>query len=115
LEARFAVAAEGLTGEDALQAMGRSYKELLDNREALQMQLQMWSAACQDDDVRVVTRRRMTGLWQQVERASGADEQRVMQFMASGMLLNVFAALELPRIKRQLGDALTGLADTPTD
>ena len=35
-----------------------------------------------------------------------------MQFMASGMLLNVFAAMDLPRIKEQLGEALTGLPGT---
>jgi hypothetical protein len=35
---------------------------------------------------------------------------RVMQFMAGGMLLNVMAALDLPRIKATLGESLTGLA-----
>src|SRR5438046_8776849 len=48
---RFAAASEGLTGEPALEAMGRSYNELLDNREMLQMQLQMWATACQADEV----------------------------------------------------------------
>ena len=115
LEQRFAAAAEGLTGEEALQAMGRSYNELLDNRDVLQMQLQMWSAACQDADIRTATRRRLGKLWQQVEAASGADQMRLMQFFASGMLLNVFAALELPQIKEQLGDALTGLSAMPGD
>src|SRR5258705_6476527 len=87
-----------LTGEEALMAMGRAYNALLDDRPILQMQLHLWAAACGDDDVRAVARRRMAALWQQVERLSGADAQRVMQFVASGMLLNVFAAMELPRI-----------------
>src|SRR5436305_3815176 len=99
----------GRTGEDALAELGKAYNALLDNREVLQMQLQMWSYACQDDEVRQVARRRLGALWQQVERISGADDQRVMTFMASGMLLNVFAALGLPRIKEQLGESLTGL------
>ncbi|GAA1833581.1 TetR family transcriptional regulator [Luedemannella flava] len=112
LELRFEAAADGLTGEDALTAMGLSYNGLLEDRPVLQMQLQMWSAACHDDEVRALARRRLAGLWQQIARLSGTDEKRIMQFMASGMLLNVFAALELPRITEQLGEALMGLVDT---
>jgi AcrR family transcriptional regulator len=115
LEARFEAAADGLTGEAALEGMGRSYNQLLDNREVLQMQLQMWSTACQDEEVRAATRRRLSRLWLLVERLSGADQMRIMQFFASGMLLNVFAALELPRIREQLGEALTGLSTVPAD
>src|SRR2546421_1738453 len=114
LSDRFEVASEGLTGEPALEAMGRSYNELLDNRAVLQMQLQMWAVACQDDEVRQATRRGLSRLWVQAERISGADQMRIMQFFASGMLLNVFAALDLPRIKEQLGEALTGLSTRPT-
>jgi AcrR family transcriptional regulator len=102
-------AAEGLTGEEALMAIGRAYNAQLDNRDILQLQLQMWAAACHDEEVRAVVRRRLSALWRQAERLSGADDQRIMTFMASGMLLNVFAALELPRIKEHLGDALNGL------
>ena len=36
-----------------------------------------------------------------------------MQFMAGGMLLNVMAAMDLPRIKDQLGETLTGLGRRP--
>jgi AcrR family transcriptional regulator len=110
LEAMFERAATERTGEAALESMGRAYNELLDQREQLQMQLQMWAAACHDDEIRARTRDRMSRLWQHIERLSGADQQRIMQFFASGMLLNVFAALELPRIKEQLGEALTGLS-----
>jgi AcrR family transcriptional regulator len=115
LEDMFDAAADGLTGEEALASMGRAYNQLLDNREMLQMQLQMWSTACQDDEVQAATRRGLSRLWLQAERLSGADQMRLMQFFASGMLLNVFAALELPRIKEQLGEALTGLSVVPTD
>jgi AcrR family transcriptional regulator len=110
LEELFDHVTEGLTGEESLMAMGRAYNALIDNRGILQMQLHMWANACHDADVRDVARRRMARLWQQTERISGADDTRVMQFIASGMLFNVFAAMELPRIKEQLGEALTGLA-----
>ncbi len=115
LEDRFAMAAEGRTGEDALEHMGRAYNALLDDRESLQVQLQMWAAACHHEDVRQRAREGLAGLWQRAQRLSGADDTRIMQFMASGMLLNVFAALELPRIKQQLGDALTGLTRAHAD
>jgi AcrR family transcriptional regulator len=113
LEIRFEEAARGHTGEAALTEMGMSYRALLEDRPVLQMQLQMWSAACNDDEVRALARRRLGALWQQVARLSGVDDQRIMQFMASGMLINVFAALELPRITEQLGEALMGLVDVP--
>jgi AcrR family transcriptional regulator len=99
-----------LTGEEALMAMGRAYNALLDDRPILQLQLHMWASACADEEVRAAARRRLAQLWQQAERISGADSRRVMQFIASGMLLNVFAAMELPRIKEELGEALTGLS-----
>ena len=110
LDTLFDRVSAGQTGEDALMSMGRAYNALLDDRSILRMQLHMWATACHDAEVRDLARRRMAQLWQQAERISGADSTRVMQFMASGMLLNVFAAMELPRIKEQLGEALTGLA-----
>jgi len=59
---RLEAAAEGLTGEPALTAMGAAYNGLLDDRQVLQMQLQMWASACQDEEVRAVTRRRMSAV-----------------------------------------------------
>jgi AcrR family transcriptional regulator len=111
LEHLFDESSAGLTGEDALVAMGRAYNDLLDDRALLQLQLQMWAQACRDTDVRDTARNGMARLWRRAEVISGADSRRVMQFMAAGMLLNVFAAMELPRIKEHLGEALTGLAD----
>jgi AcrR family transcriptional regulator len=115
LEALFDRVAAGHTGEDALMAMGRAYNSLLDDRSILRLQLHMWATACHDTEVRDLARMRMARLWQQAERISGADDTRVMQFIASGMLLNVFAAMDLPRIKEQLGEALTGLARAHLD
>lgn len=113
VQALFEEAAEGLTGEAALQEMGRAYKSLLDDKATLQMQLQMWAAACHDDEIRQVARDRVSGLWRQCRRLSGADDQRLMHLLAAGMLLNVMAALDLPRIREQLGETLAGLSDPP--
>jgi AcrR family transcriptional regulator len=110
LEQMFDRSSAGLSGEAALVAMGTAYNRLLDDRTLLTMQLQMWAIACRDEDVRKLARARMARLWQAAERISGADSKRVTQFIASGMLLNVFAAMDLPRIKEHLGEALTGLA-----
>ena len=113
VHALFEETAAGLTGEEALKEMGRAYKTLLDDKATLQMQLQMWAAACHDDEIRHLARARVSGLWRLVGRLSGADDQRIMQFLAAGMLLNVMAAMDLPRITEQLGEALTGLSDPP--
>jgi AcrR family transcriptional regulator len=112
LERLFAEAAEGHTGEEALTAMGTTYNALVEDRAILQMQLQMWATACQDEDVRAVARRRMGRLWELVGRLSGADERRIMEFMARGMLVNVFAAMALPRGNGLLGAALAEAFDT---
>jgi hypothetical protein len=101
-------AAGDRTGDEALHEMGHAYNSLLDNREILQMQLQTWASACEDSDVRTLARRRLSQLWHQVERISGADTERVIAFMGRGMLLNVFAAVGLPRITDELGEALNG-------
>ncbi|MGC9670097.1 TetR/AcrR family transcriptional regulator [Planosporangium sp. 12N6] len=101
----FTRAAGDRVGGEALRDMGHAYNSLLDNREILQMQLQTWAAACQDGDVRVLARKRLSELWHLVERISGADTEQVVAFMGRGMLLNVLAAVELPRMQDQLEDA----------
>ena len=46
----FESAAAGLSGEEALRAMGRAYSELIKDRSRLELQLQSY-AACDDPDV----------------------------------------------------------------
>ena len=106
ITALFEDVAEGKSGEDALRAMGAAYNGMLDDRAVLQMQLQMWAAACQDSDIQEVTRRHMGRLWETVQRLSGEGDERVMQFTAAGMLLNVMGAMDLPRMKDHIGELL---------
>jgi AcrR family transcriptional regulator len=79
--------------EDALQAMGRAYKELLArDRDSLMLQLQSY-AACEDELVRTRVRRRYAELVALAGELSGADVERLDDFFRHGMALNVAAAL----------------------
>ena len=95
LREQMEAAAQGLTGEEALEAMGRAYTDILaaDPRR-LQLQLHMYAAA-QDPEIRDVVRSGYGDLVTTFERISGADPQRLSRFMAIGMLVNVIAAMEL--------------------
>jgi AcrR family transcriptional regulator len=107
LRETFTRAAEAADG-DRLQAMGRAYVDLLADREMLLLQLQGY-AACDDDEVRETSSTGYADLWALVERLSGAPEEEVRAFFATGMLLNVAAAMELPQIAGEPGWALAHL------
>src|SRR3954469_12498247 len=81
------------TGEDALARMGERYGELLRDRDELLLQMQAY-AACDDDEIGAVTRREFGRLWREVATMSGVDEERLQQFFAMGMLMNVLAAMD---------------------
>lgn len=87
-------AAEGLRGEEALEAMGQAYGLLLSSDPTmLQAQLQTYAAALDDEDVRLAVRDGYGDLYAYVERVSGASDKRLARFFANGMLLNVIAAM----------------------
>jgi AcrR family transcriptional regulator len=91
-------AAAAAAGEDGpLAAMGEAYGALLSDRSLLLVQLQSY-AACSDDEVREVVRRRYAQLYDLVRELSGASRDELTQFFATGMLLNVAAALDLPEL-----------------
>ena len=89
----FTVAVGDRTGDEALEAMGQAYGELLRDRDELMLQLQAY-AACDDPEIGAVTRREFGRLWRDVSRHSGVDEDRLQQFFAMGMLMNVMAAMD---------------------
>ena len=96
IRSAFAEAARGLeTPEERLDAMGQAYSALLENREEIMFQHQA-NAAAGDPELREPIRRDFMTLFDDIGRISGASEERVWDFMASGMLLNVIAALDLP-------------------
>jgi len=90
----FQEAAAGKTGEDALDAIGKAYQELLKDKTRLRGQMQAY-ADCGDEDVREVVREGYGRLVEYVERVSGVEPKRIRDFFAFGMLLNVFASMDL--------------------
>ena len=60
----------------------------------LQGQLQAYAASVEDPDVRDSTARGYARLVDYVETVSGADRQTISRFFATGMLLNVLAAMQ---------------------
>jgi AcrR family transcriptional regulator len=79
--------------EDAMEAMGRAYKNLLlSDRDHLMLQHQAY-AACDDEVVRARVRRCFAELMALARDLSGADSERLDDFFRHGMALNVTAAL----------------------
>jgi AcrR family transcriptional regulator len=78
---------------DVLDAMGRAYEQmLLSDRDNLMLQHQSY-AACDDELVRACVRRRYAQLVDLARELSGAEDERVDDFIRHGMALNVAAAL----------------------
>jgi AcrR family transcriptional regulator len=84
--------------QEILQAMGHAYHELLKDRTLLLVQMQGY-AACADPEVRDVVRDEFARILRFVARASGASQEELRLFFASGMLMNVAAAMDLPTLK----------------
>ena len=92
----FRTAAGDRRGEEALAAMGQAYSEMVaTDRTRLLAQLQAY-AACDDPQVREAVRSGFGSLHLFVETVSGLGAERVAQWFAKGMLLNVVAAMDLP-------------------
>jgi AcrR family transcriptional regulator len=88
-------AAAGLSGEEALHAIGEAYGERLTTDPTyLHSQMQAY-AACDDPALRSVVRNGYRELVDYVERVSGLPPDRVSHFFAKGMLLNVIASMDL--------------------
>ena len=96
----FRAAAQGVPEDEALQAMGRAYVDLLSDRTALLFQMQSY-AACSDPVIQAHVRQNYGELVKEVTRLSGARPEQVWQFFSHGMLLNVTASLDLPAIAEQ--------------
>ena len=93
----FRRAAENAPGEK-LEALGQAYAdELLPDRHAVLMMMQGFAAAS-DPEIQEQVRRKYGEIIAEVGRLTGASPDDLWRFFASGMLLNIVAALDLPAI-----------------
>jgi AcrR family transcriptional regulator len=102
----FERASRGKTGEEALQAMGEAYGELIADRERLQLMMQCMAAAGADPEIREGVRRVWRDLVELVERVAPGDPERTAAFFAKGMLLNVLNAMGVFEDPTPWGDRL---------
>lgn len=93
IEMTFREAAEGHSGLEALEAMGEAYKDLLEERDLLLVQLHAY-AASEDETVRKAAREGFRHLWNLVTQLTGLPDEAVRAFFAQGMLMNVLAAVD---------------------
>lgn len=89
-------AAEGLRGQEALDAIGRAYEQLLaTDRVYLRVQMQA-HVACDDPEVAEVVRNGFGDLVAYVGRVSGVGDDELSRFFAHGMLMNVLVSMNAP-------------------
>jgi AcrR family transcriptional regulator len=101
----FEQASRGKTGEEALHAMGDTYRQLIEDRERLQLMLQCFAAA-EDPEIREELRRVWRDMVELVERVGGGTPDEISGFFARGMLLNVLNAMRLFEEPTPWGDRL---------
>lgn len=107
-----AAANAGGSGEDKLHAMGLAYSELLEDRELLLLQLHSHAAAAEDEAIRQTARDGFARLVDIVERETGMDATVVGRFFATGMLMNVMAALDAGSVSDHWADVLANYCQT---
>jgi AcrR family transcriptional regulator len=91
---KFRAASEGLSGDEALEAIGMTYKQMIaEDPRRLQAQMQGYAAA-EDADIRDVMRSGFGRLVELVE-SKGVAPERVVEFFAIGMLINVMTSMGL--------------------
>ena len=101
--------AERLDPEQWLEIMDRCL-QLLTDRTYLRSQMQAY-AACDDPEICEVVRNGFGDLVAYVERVSGLPPEDVTKFFACGMLLNVFASMNLDREPEPWAQRLMGGLD----
>ncbi len=105
----FRRAAEGASPGEELHEMGCAYMdELLPDRHAILMMMQGYAATA-DPEIREHVRSKYGEIVSEVSELSGATPDEVWSFFATGMLLNIVAALDLQRSEHPVFKAWTAL------
>lgn len=81
------------TGADVKEAMGEAYSELLQDRTMLMTQIHQFAAAAAMPEVAEMSRQHFADLYALAGRETGLDPEGLYQFFATGMLINVMAAI----------------------
>ena len=109
-------AAEPQPGETKLGAMGRSYGELLaEDPSVLLGQLHANAAAAREPKIREAMRDGWAELYKAVSELSEAPPDDIRRFFASGMLLNVAAAVGFDEINEPWAQSLRAKDTEPKD
>jgi AcrR family transcriptional regulator len=90
----FAAAVRSAPPDERMKAMGDAYTSLLSDRTSLLFQMQSY-AASSDPEIQARVRERYADLVRQVQDVTDAEPAQLWSFFATGMLLNVIAALNL--------------------
>jgi AcrR family transcriptional regulator len=94
----FRTAAAGAAPGEELRAMGHAYvAELLPDRHAVLMMMQGFAASA-DREIQAYVRASYGAVVNEVAALAGRDPGEVWDFFATGMLLNIVAALDLEDI-----------------
>lgn len=88
-------AGTGLAGEEARDAMGSAYAELLQDPELLQVQLHGFAAAPGDPEIAATCRKTFEVLWHLIHERTGIADDEILQFFSMGMMMNVMSAIDL--------------------
>ncbi|AXI78084.1 TetR/AcrR family transcriptional regulator [Peterkaempfera bronchialis] len=97
----FEEAVEGVPDDQVAEAMGTAYGRLIDDRDVLLMQMQMYVAVATADasgesEVGDAVRAGWAELWDWLQLRLGADPRVTTDFMAHGMLVNVLVSMGFP-------------------
>ncbi|WP_354641074.1 TetR/AcrR family transcriptional regulator [Kitasatospora camelliae] len=101
----FDEASEGLDGEAVHEAMSRAYFDLIEDRERVMMQMQMYVSVFAaenggESEIGEVARAAWSELFDRIRVRLGGDMAVATQFMSYGMLINTLVALGYPRDHR---------------
>jgi AcrR family transcriptional regulator len=125
IEDAFKAVTADFKGQEAIDAMGMTYLDLLQDPNLLQVQLHGFVAAAADPEIARACQDTFRRLWRLVSEATHADPEVIRSFFAQGMLCNVMAAIDLRSVdepwaqsfydgEQSKREALFGLGAAPT-
>ena len=106
-----AAAAQGVTGDDAMIAMGTAYLELMQDPDLLRVQMHGFAAATGDPDIAAACRRTFETLWHLVNDKVDLTPEEISDFFAHGMLISVMSAIDLLSVDEKWAHSICPVPD----